>query len=152
MPEYIEVQSAWGGTIFKHSDKYVNMIETQRLTIQKEQKVLADSGDKDAGDIDILVKPDEENARYVLDALSDFGFGSIGLDKHDFMCQNRVLQLGEPPRCVLILLHPFPEFHGTRRHGGKLKVSMEIFRFIILVVINSLKIKEPLEGKKTLQI
>jgi len=52
MPEYIEVQSAWGVPIFKHSDKYVNKIaETHGLTIQKEQKILADSGDKDAGDI-----------------------------------------------------------------------------------------------------
>jgi ubiquinone/menaquinone biosynthesis C-methylase UbiE len=52
MPDYIEVQSAWGIPIFKHSDKYVSEIaETLGLTIQKEAKVLADSGDKDAGDI-----------------------------------------------------------------------------------------------------
>ena len=52
MPEYVEVQSPWGVPIFKHSDKYVNKIaETHGLTIQKEQKVLAESGDKDAGDI-----------------------------------------------------------------------------------------------------
>ncbi len=52
MPDYIEVQSAWGIPIFKHSDKYVNKIaEPLGLTIQKEAKVLTDSGDKDAGDI-----------------------------------------------------------------------------------------------------
>jgi hypothetical protein len=52
MPEYIEVPSAWGVPIFKHSDKYINKIsEKHGLTIQKEQKVLVESGDKDAEDI-----------------------------------------------------------------------------------------------------
>ena len=52
MQDYIEVQSAWGIPIFKHSDKYVNKIaEILGLTIQKEQKVLTYSGDKDTGDI-----------------------------------------------------------------------------------------------------
>jgi ubiquinone/menaquinone biosynthesis C-methylase UbiE len=52
MPEYVEIQSAWGVPIFKHTDKYINKIaETLGLTIHKQQKVLADSGDKEAGDI-----------------------------------------------------------------------------------------------------
>ncbi len=52
IPDNIEVQSAWGVPIFKHSDKYINMIaEKLEFTIQKEQKVLAESGDKDVGDI-----------------------------------------------------------------------------------------------------
>ena len=52
LPDYIEVQSSWGISIFKHSDKYVNKIaETCGLAIQKEQKILAYSGDKDVGDI-----------------------------------------------------------------------------------------------------
>ena len=49
------------------------------------------------GDIDILVKPDEMNAQRVLEALNEFGFGSIGLDISDFMYQNKVVQLGVPP-------------------------------------------------------
>ena len=49
------------------------------------------------GDIDILVKPDEMNAQRVLEALDEFGFGSIGLDISDFMYQNKVVQLGVPP-------------------------------------------------------
>ena len=52
MPEYVEIESPWGVPIFKHSDKYIYKIaETLGLTIQKEQKVLADSGDKEADDI-----------------------------------------------------------------------------------------------------
>lgn len=52
MPEYIEFSSAWETPFFKHSNKYINGIARKLcFTIQKEQKVLADSGDKDAGDI-----------------------------------------------------------------------------------------------------
>ena len=52
MPEYVESLSAWETAFYKHSDKYVKGI-AQKLSfiIQKEQKVLADSGDKDAGEI-----------------------------------------------------------------------------------------------------
>lgn len=35
------------------------------------------------GDIDLFVKPDEENAIRILKALDDFGFGSVGLNKND---------------------------------------------------------------------
>lgn len=52
MPEYIELSSTWETPFYRHSDRYVDGI-AQKLsfTIQKEQKVLADSGDKDIGDI-----------------------------------------------------------------------------------------------------
>lgn len=49
------------------------------------------------GDIDILVKPEEENAQRVLEALEKFGFGSVGIEKSDFMYQNKVVQLGVLP-------------------------------------------------------
>ena len=55
------------------------------------------------GDIDILVKPDEENARRVLDALDEFGFGSAGLEKSDFTYSEKVVQLGVPPVRVDII-------------------------------------------------
>ena len=52
MPEYIESSSAWDTPFFKHSDKYINGIARELcFTIQKEQKVLSDSGDKDIGDV-----------------------------------------------------------------------------------------------------
>ena len=49
------------------------------------------------GDIDVFIKPNEENAQRVLDALDEFGFGSIGLGKSDFTHPNKVVQLGVPP-------------------------------------------------------
>ena len=49
------------------------------------------------GDIDIFVKPSEENAERILSALKDFGFGSLGLSVQDFVVENKVVQLGIPP-------------------------------------------------------
>ena len=49
------------------------------------------------GDIDILVQPDLENARRVLSALADFGFGDLGLTVEDFSAPDCVVQLGYPP-------------------------------------------------------
>ena len=52
IPEYLKVESAWGIPIFKHLDKYINkIVGSCGLTIHKEQKVLAGSGDEDIGDI-----------------------------------------------------------------------------------------------------
>ena len=49
------------------------------------------------GDIDIFVKSDKENALRILNALNNFGFGSVGLKEEDFSNSNKVVQLGYPP-------------------------------------------------------
>ncbi|MBI5550666.1 MAG: hypothetical protein HY911_04100 [Desulfobacterales bacterium] len=49
------------------------------------------------GDIDIFVKPDLKNATKILNALNDFGFGTLGLKKDDLATPNQVIQLGYPP-------------------------------------------------------
>ena len=52
---------------------------------------------KYTGDIDVFVRPDKENARQIMKALDEFGFGSVGLDLSDFNYENKVVQLGVPP-------------------------------------------------------
>ena len=49
------------------------------------------------GDLDILVKPVPANARQILAALEEFGFGLMGLTAEDFILPDRVVQLGVPP-------------------------------------------------------
>ncbi len=49
------------------------------------------------GDLDLLVKPDTDNARGIIDALSEFGFSSLGLTEDDFIQPEQVVQLGRPP-------------------------------------------------------
>ena len=49
------------------------------------------------GDLDILVRPDGENAQRILQALNAFGFGELGLTPTDFSIPDHVIQLGYPP-------------------------------------------------------
>jgi len=49
------------------------------------------------GDMDVLVRPDAENARRILDVLEEFGFGSLGLREEDFASPDQVVQLGIAP-------------------------------------------------------
>ncbi len=55
------------------------------------------------GDIDLLVKPDLQNAKRILSALEDFGFGSLKLSEVDFTSPDNVIQLGNPPVRVDIM-------------------------------------------------
>lgn len=55
------------------------------------------------GDIDLLVKADSGNAKRILDALAEFGFGSLALSEADFISPNNVIQLGVPPVRVDIM-------------------------------------------------
>ena len=55
------------------------------------------------GDIDVLVRATEDNARRVLTALSNFGFSELDLGVDDFSQPDRVLQLGVPPVRIDIL-------------------------------------------------
>ncbi len=49
------------------------------------------------GDLNLFVKPDDENARRIVTALEAFGFGSLGLQPEDFTQPGNVVQLGYPP-------------------------------------------------------
>jgi len=49
------------------------------------------------GDMDLLVRAAPENARRILDALDEFGFGSLGLAVEDFCSPGHVVQFGVPP-------------------------------------------------------
>jgi len=49
------------------------------------------------GDIDLFIRPSATNARRILTALDDFGFGTVGLTAEDFRSPDKVVQLGVPP-------------------------------------------------------
>jgi hypothetical protein len=55
------------------------------------------------GDLDIFVRPTAQNARRILGALEDFGFGSLNLSAEEFSTQDRLVQLGAPPVRVDII-------------------------------------------------
>ncbi|VAX36636.1 hypothetical protein MNBD_UNCLBAC01-19 [hydrothermal vent metagenome] len=49
------------------------------------------------GDIDIFINPNKTNAKNIITALNNFGFGSLGLKEDDISKPNQVIQLGIPP-------------------------------------------------------
>lgn len=49
------------------------------------------------GDIDLYVRPTQENAKSIIAALESFGFGELDLSSSDFQIPNCVVQLGVPP-------------------------------------------------------
>jgi len=55
------------------------------------------------GDLDIFIDPTKANAKRLLLALSEFGFGGVGLRVEDFITPDRVAQLGYPPVRIDIL-------------------------------------------------
>lgn len=54
-------------------------------------------------DLDVWVELNADNASRILDALNQFGFGSLGVKADDFMLPDQMLQLGYPPRRIDIL-------------------------------------------------
>lgn len=54
-------------------------------------------------DLDLFVRPDAGNGARVVDALSEFGFGSLGLQAEDFVAHDRLIQLGRRPNRIDLL-------------------------------------------------
>lgn len=50
--------------------------------------------------IDIFVEPSPENARRLMQALDDFGFGDVGLTEGDFSAPGAIVQLGIAPNRI----------------------------------------------------
>jgi hypothetical protein len=55
------------------------------------------------GDVDFLIDTSPENAARVAAAVSDFGFGSLGLQEGDFRAPEMVIQLGRAPNRIDLL-------------------------------------------------
>ncbi|MBI2342913.1 MAG: hypothetical protein HYV02_01035 [Deltaproteobacteria bacterium] len=51
-------------------------------------------------DLDLYYRRSSENARSILSALHDFGFGSLAISDSDLLTQGMVVQLGQPPNRV----------------------------------------------------
>lgn len=54
-------------------------------------------------DIDIFVEVSEENSIKIINALCQFGFGEMDLEKGDFLEPEQIIQFGNPPMRIDIL-------------------------------------------------
>ncbi len=55
------------------------------------------------GDLDILVRPNAENAHRVQDVLVEFGFGGLGIRVEDLAAPGKVVQLGVSPNRIDVI-------------------------------------------------
>lgn len=55
------------------------------------------------GDLDLLVKPDPDNAKKIIEAIKKFGFESLSLTIEDFSSPEKVVQLGIPPIRIYLI-------------------------------------------------
>lgn len=54
-------------------------------------------------DIDLFVKNSTENAKRILAAIQQFGFGSLDISERDFQHPDQIIQLGMPPNRIDLL-------------------------------------------------
>jgi hypothetical protein len=57
-------------------------------------------------DIDIWIEMSEENSEKLIIALTQFGFGSLGLTPQDFQSPDQIIQLGYPPNRIDLITTP----------------------------------------------
>lgn len=55
-------------------------------------------------DIDVWIEMSAENAARLIAALEQFGFGALGLTAADFLVPDQVIQLGQPPNRIDLLV------------------------------------------------
>jgi len=58
------------------------------------------------GDLDIWFNPTEQNSEKLLEALTEFGFGSVNIQKSDLLKSGNIIQLGYPPIRIDLINHP----------------------------------------------
>jgi len=85
-------------------------------------------------DLDVWVERSRENAEALLQALAQFGMGSLGLTVEDFLEPDQVVQLGNPPNQIDILVAVSGvEFADCYPQGVKISLDGVEVNFIDLV-------------------
>ncbi len=57
-------------------------------------------------DIDIWIEISQENSQKLVAALTEFGFGSLGLTPEDFQAPDQIIRLGYPPNRIDLITTP----------------------------------------------
>lgn len=93
-------------------------------------------------DIDFWIWLTQDNIQKLIKAIGDFGFGSLGLTKEDFMSPENIVQLGyEPYRIDLLVEVEGIDFETCYERCEKVKIDE--------TVVNFLGLQDLIEAKKT---
>ena len=96
-------------------------------------------------DLDIWVEMEPSNARRLTDALTAFGFGSVGLNPEDFLTPDQVIQLGYPPNRIDLVTTPDGVDFVTC-YQSKIEVEIDNIK-IDFIDLENLKINKKASGR-----
>jgi hypothetical protein len=86
-----------------------------------------------------------ENAKNLMKALEEFGFGSLGLTQSDFLTPDQVIQLGYPPNRIDLITTPDGvEFETC--YVSKIEVEIEQVR-VNFIDLENLKKNKKASGR-----
>jgi predicted nucleotidyltransferase len=98
------------------------------------------------GDLDVFVRGTAENAIKVIEAIDDFGFGSIGFTKEDILDSNGFVRMGvEPLRIDIFSSLPGVTFDEVIREANEYKeedITMKVIHINHLIQ-NKLAVGRP---------
>ncbi len=96
-------------------------------------------------DLDIWIEMESTNAGRLMNALAEFGFGSVGLSQDDFTKPDQVIQLGYPPNRIDLITTPDGiDFNDCYQSKIKVSISETQVNFIDL---ENLKINKKASGR-----
>jgi hypothetical protein len=82
-------------------------------------------------DVDLFVRPTLENGRRIVEALTAFGFGSLGLTADAFTAPDRVIQLGRAPNRI-DLLTGIPGVSFDEAWSGRVETDLDGLRVCMI--------------------
>ena len=96
-------------------------------------------------DIDIWIESTQENADRLIDALDQFGFGTLGLKAEDFLEPDQIIQLGYAPnRIDLITTLVGVEFRSC--YEARVEVRIDELK-VSFIDVESLKKNKKASGR-----
>ncbi|MEO1403807.1 MAG: DUF6036 family nucleotidyltransferase [Cyanobacteria bacterium J06635_1] len=96
-------------------------------------------------DLDIWIEIEATNAQRLMNALTDFGFGSVGLSPDDFTAPDQVIQLGYPPNRIDLVTTPDGVGFETC-YRSKIKVSISGIQ-VDFIDLENLKLNKRASGR-----
>jgi hypothetical protein len=84
-------------------------------------------------DLDVWIQPTKNNLQKLLQALKEFGFGSLRLTEKDFKDPEQIIQLGYPPNRIDIMTDLIGvEFRQCYDSKKEVKIGTTVIKFIDL--------------------
>jgi predicted nucleotidyltransferase len=96
-------------------------------------------------DLDIWVEMNSNNALQLMNALAEFGFGSVGLVQEDFLIPDQVIQLGYLPNRIDLITTP-DGVDFTTCYTSKIEVNIDGIT-IDFIDLENLKINKKASGR-----